>query len=134
MRAYITDEVNPSYTADVLGNKSLKAGRSTLFYDVASGALTSAVISSAPCWLHSVNITQNSAATATEFVLFDAAVSAAGGVCISASANRIARWAVGTTSGTQCRGSWDFDCYCDTGLTYCLSAGNMKGITVTYST
>lgn len=123
----IADEINPSYTADVLAGGALEAIPVYSYTYLASSCATG-IISSSPCLLHSVIISN----TATgELVLYDQTD--------TASANDLGNSASAIANlYTDKRGSYIFDLITDKALCYRLSGADavagegVKGITITY--
>ena len=123
----IADEVNPSYTADVLAGGALEAMPVYSYTYLASSCATG-VISVSPCLLHSVIISN----TATGFLVLSDQADTASGNPLTLSASAIC------TLSTDRRGSYVFDLLTGGALCYRLSGADaiadegLKGVTITY--
>ena len=130
-KVFITDEVNDSYTADVLPSGALKtAGQYTKCF-VNSGTGSGCLVTGS-CILHSVVV----AASANLGYLYlgtglSDAVMGIAATCVTAlgsliSANRVAK------IDLAARGTYIFDSIVDTALSYRLTGLDCDGITVNY--
>jgi hypothetical protein len=123
----IADEVNPSYTADVLAGGALEAIPVYSYTYLASSCATG-VISASPCLLHSIIVSN----TATGVLVLSDQADTASGNPLTTSASAIA------TIYTDRRGSYVFDLLTGGALCYRLSGADavadegVKGITITY--
>ena len=139
-KVFITDEINPSYTAKVNVNRALDAMGFNYAYARITAAASTANISTAATWLHSVIINQPGTATTT-FGLWSFSASAevsaaitAGNICslIIPAPN------VGIGDSGSCSGGDSFpktillDCYAASGVVY-TNTGAVTNVTVTYS-
>lgn len=120
----IVDETNDSYTADVLASGALETSSVYQYYLVNSATATGQ-IAAAPCYLHTVSIT-NTAAAGSVLVISDTANSAAVADAVGSSASAAAIIDNGT------RQTYLFDMYLAKGLAFRLSGIECKGITITY--
>jgi hypothetical protein len=120
----ITDEVNDSNTADVLASGALETAGVYSYAFIPSGTATGQ-IAAAPCYLHTVSIT-NTAAALSVLVISDTANAAAVADAIGSSASAVA------IIDNGLRQTYLFDAYLSKGLAYRLSGIECKGITITY--
>jgi len=123
---FIADEVNDSYTADVLPSGALEVASLYQYSYLNSAAAGAYQISSVPCILHSVNISNTS--TAANAVLYLGNLTATACASAQATASGVCRIGLGV------RGSYLFDAYIDRGLTAYVATQDCDGITVTYQT
>jgi len=120
----ITDEVNDSYTADVLKSGALEIAPVYTYALIASGTATGQ-IAAAPVYLHTVSIT-NTAAAGSVLVISDTYTASGVADAVGDSACAVA------IIDNGLRQTYLFDAYLSKGLAYRLSGIDCKGITITY--
>ena len=121
---FIADEVNDSYTADVLPSGALETASLYNYSYLNSAAAGVTTISSVASILHSVNVTNTS--TAANAVLYLGNLAATACASAQATASGIARIGLGV------RGSYIFDAYVSQMLVAYLAKQDCDGITITY--
>ena len=125
---FIADEVNDSYTADVLPSGALEVA-SLYQYAYLNSAVGVTNISSVPVILHSINIS-NTATAANAVLCIGTMASTLTASCATAlsntSASTVAR------IGCGARGNYIFDTYLGTNCIAYLASQNCDGITVSY--
>jgi len=125
---FIADEVNDSYTADVLPSGALETA-SLYTYSYLSSAVGSTCISSVPVILHSITVSNTSTAANSVLCIGNMA-STITAACASALSV--------TTASTLCRigcgarGNYIFDAYLGTNCIAYLATQDNDGITVSY--
>jgi hypothetical protein len=119
----IADEINDSYTADVLPSGALETASVYQYAYLNSAAAGVGSITTVPAILHSISITNT--ATASSAVLHICN-------CLSSTASAMATATTVTRIGLANRGTYLFDAYCGTQIAYYLAGQDCDGITVTY--
>jgi hypothetical protein len=117
----IMDEVNDSYTADVLASGALETAQVYTNYYVNSGTASGFAVS-APCYLHSVVV--GASANLGYLYLGDGTDASATGSLTSA--GRVAK------IDLAARGSYIFDSYVANKLAYRLTGLDCDGVTINY--
>ena len=123
-KTFIVDGVNDSRTADVLSSGAVETA-SVYSYALINSGTATGQIAAAPCYLHTVSIT-NTAAAGSVLVISDTASAAAVADAVGSSASAVA------IIDNGLRQTYIFDAYLSKGLAYRLSGIDCKGITVTY--
>jgi len=120
---FIADEVNDSYTADVLPSGALEVASVYTYKYLASGTGHGAV-TTVPAYLHSVVVSNTAATGAAVLHICNVADST---VTAMATATTIARIALNS------KGSYIFDTLAGTMLSYYITA-DCDGVTISYQT
>ncbi len=120
----LTDEINPSNTADVLTSGALETNSVYTHYFVNSGTASSWVVS-APCYLHSVNVCTS--ADLGQLLLGNVANTG----CASALNNGVSAGLIAKIDLNK-RGTYLFDSLVANVLAYRLTGLDCDGITITY--
>lgn len=127
---FIADEVNDSYTADVLPSGALEVA-SLYSYAYLNSAVGATNVASVPVILHSVNVT-NTATAAAGVLCIGTMLGSVSAACASAlsitTASTVARIGIGA------RGNYIFDAYLGTNCIAYLATNDCDGITITYQT
>jgi len=125
---FIADEVNDSYTADVLPSGALEVA-SLYTYAYLNSAVGSTSVAQVPVILHSVSITNTS--TAANGVLCIGTMAA---TLTAACASGLSVTTASTVCriGTGIRGTYILDAYLGTNLIAYQATQNCDGITITY--
>jgi len=124
----IADEVNDSYTADVLASGALETA-SLYSYAYLNSAVGATSVTQVPCILHSVVIS-NTASTNGATIAIGTMAASITAACASA--------LTATTASTLCRiglgarNTYIFDAYLGTNLIAYIATHNCDGITITY--
>jgi hypothetical protein len=142
-KLFVTDEVNPSYTANVSDKGQIRTMSMAQSHTNINSAATSAVtvVNAAACWLKSVIIGELPA-TASCLILFDRASSAASANALDVSGSakiaKISIPAVAAATTAQVQNiTIPFDVYCASGLCYNIGGdgtliGNVNNVTIIY--
>lgn len=124
----IADEVNDSYTADVLASGALETA-SLYSYAYLNSAVGSTSVVQVPCILHSI-IISNTASTNGAVLAIGTMAASITAACASAlsvtTASTVCRIALGT------RQTYIFDAYLGTNLIAYIATQDCDGITLTY--
>jgi len=123
---FIADEVNDSYTADVLPSGALETASLYQYAYLNSAVGSTEICSNVACILHSVNVSNTS--TAANAVLYLGNLTASACASAQATASGVCRIGLGV------RGSYLFDAYVSRGLSAYIAAQDCDGITITYQT
>jgi hypothetical protein len=127
---FIADEVNDSYTADVLPSGALETA-SLYSYSYLNSAVGATSIAQVPVILHSISIT-NTASAANAVLCIGSMAATLTAACASGLSV--------TTASTVCRigcgarGNYVLDAYLGTNLIAYLASQDCDGITITYQT
>jgi hypothetical protein len=124
----IADEVNDSYTADVLASGALETA-SLYSYAYLNSAVGATSVTQVPCILHSVTIT-NTASAANAVLCIGTMAASLTAACASGlsvtTASTVAR------IGCGARGNYILDAYLGTNLIAYIASQDCDGITLTY--
>ena len=135
-KTFITDEVDDGFTAKVSEGGAIHVVNHNSYYHVTASISAGSVISTAPCWLQSVTVNTYPLTATTISVLDAAASSSAFSAGALTHASRIARIALpvaGTSANADYPKTLLYNLYCATGLTVCVTAGDVDA-TVVYKT
>ena len=123
---FIADEVNDSYTADVIPSGALETVAIYQYSYLNSAAATPFMVTTVPCILHSVNVSNTS--TAANAVLYLGNLTATACASAQSTASGVCRIGLGV------RGSYIFDAYVGRALCAYVATQDCDGITITYQT
>lgn len=123
-KVFVTDEINPAYTQDILSSGAAEVVSLYSWVGVASGVGVGALVADGNYLLHSVVVGETAAGG--EFMISDVLSACASAIATTSSASAVAK------IDTTVRGSYLFDIFIDQGMSYRLCAANNPGIRVTY--
>lgn len=123
-KVFVTDEVQDSYTQDVLASGAAEVASVYKWIGIASGTASGVLLADGDYILHTVIIGE----TGSGILILGDHLSADG------SAATVVGMSASAVAHINCftRGSYLFDCFIDNGLQYRLSAVDTPGIRVTY--
>ncbi len=123
-KVFVTDEINDSYTQDVLPSGAAEVAQSMTLLAIPSGTASGFLITGA-ILLHTVNVSE----TGSGILLIGQTSNADSASAITMANSASALPHIGLTT----RGSYLFDCVLNAGyISYRLSAADTKGLSLTY--